>query len=472
MATSGDISSAAAKRKPLTGVAEFIQSFRLFFIGEPGERPWFNLLLVFVPLSIASRIAEWSPTAQFVLSLFAMMPLAERLGFTTESLADHTNDTIGGLMNATMGNLPELIVALFALKDGLLRVVQTSLLGSILSNLLLVMGMAYLVGGIRYKEQTFNKIQTHTGSALLIVSVIAMILPAVLQATNTEAVEHQSELNLSRAVSIVMILTYIALMVFQLRTHAHLYNDADDDDASTATGTAAGGEEGEAQSLVHAAEAGLVVEDCAVADSDKPSRTVDSAITSTNTAASMVTSASDDVTASCHATIAIKAPVVDSSSSSSSSDGVLDSPTASVVVDVEAAATTPLAPVPDAAAAASRGASSRSLGAAAGTGLQSARAVSAASAGASTGAEAVAAGRQNEAASSVVAATPHHDGPPLSVFSSIFWMAAVAALIAGLSEIIVASIEQFAQQTGERHAQAGCSCTSATHPHAAVLALL
>jgi hypothetical protein len=118
-------------------LAEFVGSFKVIAIGEPGDRPWFNVFLVLVPLAIISKLANWPQAAQFVLALLAMVPLAERLGFTTESLADHTNDTIGGLMNATMGNMPELIVALFALRDGLLRVVQTSLLGSILSNLLL-----------------------------------------------------------------------------------------------------------------------------------------------------------------------------------------------------------------------------------------------------------------------------------------------------------------------------------------------
>ena len=121
-------------------VAKFFDSFRLFFIGEPGDRPWFNVLLWAVPVGIAGLTQPWSAGARFVLALIGMVPLAERLGFVTESIADHTNDTIGGLLNATCGNLPELIVAIIAVRVGLLRVVQLSLLGSILSNLLLVLG--------------------------------------------------------------------------------------------------------------------------------------------------------------------------------------------------------------------------------------------------------------------------------------------------------------------------------------------
>ena len=124
----------------LAGLFSFLDSFRLVFIGQKGDRPWFNVALVFVPIAFASKSAGWPDTARFFIAVGAMIPLAERLGFATESVADHSNDTFGGLLNATCGNLPELIIAIFAIRDGLLRVVQLSLLGSILSNLLLVLG--------------------------------------------------------------------------------------------------------------------------------------------------------------------------------------------------------------------------------------------------------------------------------------------------------------------------------------------
>ena len=139
-----------------------LDSFRLVLIGQPGDRPWFNVGLIFVPLAFAS--SGWPDSVRFFLAIAAMIPLAERLGFATESVADHSNDTLGGLLNATCGNLPELIIACFAIRDGLLRVVQLSLLGSVLSNLLLVLGTAFLVGGFKHSAQSFNKVQTHLGS--------------------------------------------------------------------------------------------------------------------------------------------------------------------------------------------------------------------------------------------------------------------------------------------------------------------
>ena len=121
------------------------RSFRLVLIGQPGDRPWFNIALVFVPIAFAS--SGWPDVARFFLAVAAMVPLAERLGFATESVADHSSDTFGGLLNATCGNLPELVIAIFAIRDGLLRVVQLSLLGSILSNLLLVLGARWGMNG-------------------------------------------------------------------------------------------------------------------------------------------------------------------------------------------------------------------------------------------------------------------------------------------------------------------------------------
>ena len=115
-----------------------------------------NYLLVCVPLAIISNGGGWGDGLTFTFSLIAICPLAERLGFITEQLAGYTNSTIGGLLNASFGNATEMIVSMYALKAGLLRVVQLSLLGSILSNMLLVLGCAFLFGGMSRKEQYFN----------------------------------------------------------------------------------------------------------------------------------------------------------------------------------------------------------------------------------------------------------------------------------------------------------------------------
>ena len=244
--------------------ASWRQSFVVISVGEPGDRPWFNGLLAVFPFAIASRYAGWGDISTFVLSLLAIVPLAERLGFVTECLADQTNDVIGALMNASMGNLPELIIALFALHAGLLRVVQISLLGSIVSNLLLVMGTAFAVGGIRHSELAFATAQTHTGAVVLLVAVAGMLLPACLAATGTEALDGgRSALALSRVAAVVLIVAYAALLWFQLRTHAHLF--ADSDERGAGGGAAApllpAAEESAATSALAAAGGGGVLRD-------------------------------------------------------------------------------------------------------------------------------------------------------------------------------------------------------------------
>jgi len=152
----------------------------------------------------------------------------------TEQLAMHTSETLGGLLNATFGNVTELIVALFALRAGatqpeMLRIVQVSLLGSILSNLLLVLGTAFLVGGLKHPEQKFNRTAQTASFGLLLLSVICMTMPAVLNATHeTESIT--SSLDVSRSVSIMMLATYVFFLFFQLYTHTHIFEGDDDGD--------------------------------------------------------------------------------------------------------------------------------------------------------------------------------------------------------------------------------------------------
>jgi len=140
--------------------------------------------LVCVPVALISWTANWADGITFVFSLLAIAPLAERLGFVTEQLALHTNDSIGGLLNATFGNATELIVAISALSRGLFRLVQLSLLGSILSNMLLVLGTAFLVGGVYHKEQKHELISAQISSSLLMLATMALMLPNILVSSN------------------------------------------------------------------------------------------------------------------------------------------------------------------------------------------------------------------------------------------------------------------------------------------------
>eukprot|EP00697_Spironema_sp_BW2_P001885 gnl/Spiro4/12529_TR6623_c0_g1_i1.p1 gnl/Spiro4/12529_TR6623_c0_g1~~gnl/Spiro4/12529_TR6623_c0_g1_i1.p1 ORF type:complete len:434 (-),score=107.96 gnl/Spiro4/12529_TR6623_c0_g1_i1:111-1412(-) len=187
-----------------------------------------NVLLIAVPFAFIGYYAHWPPAATFILSMVGLCPLAERISFTTEELAKHTNDTVGGLLNATLGNATELIVTVFALRAGLLRIVQVSLIGSILSNLLLVLGTAFIVGGTKKKEQTYNQVAATTNSGLLVLAVMALLIPDTLESTQTTST--QAILNLSRFVAGVMITCYGALIFYQLKTHTHLFNDEDDEE--------------------------------------------------------------------------------------------------------------------------------------------------------------------------------------------------------------------------------------------------
>jgi len=184
-----------------------------------------NILLVCVPLAILSNTLGWDGSVTFIMALLALCPLAERLGFVTEQLALHTNPTIGGLLNATFGNATEMIVSLFAIRNGLLRVVQLSLLGSVLSNLLLVLGTAFFLGGLKYKVQTFSVDSVKANSSLLLLGMITLLLPALLDITNTQLHDDDS-LFLSRFCSVVLLVVYAAFLVFQLKTHRYLFEGA------------------------------------------------------------------------------------------------------------------------------------------------------------------------------------------------------------------------------------------------------
>lgn len=139
-----------------------------------------NLMLLAAPLAVWASLGGWSDLWVFVFNFIVMIPLANLLGEATESLAFHTGETIGGLVNATFGNAVEVIVAIFALKAGQINVVQSSLIGSVLSNLLLVLGCAFIAGGVRNKESSFNAVGASANSSLLMLASFAMLLPSYI----------------------------------------------------------------------------------------------------------------------------------------------------------------------------------------------------------------------------------------------------------------------------------------------------
>lgn len=175
---------------------------------------YLNLLLFATPLAILSYGLGWSDVTTFVFSLIALCPLAERLGFVTEQLALHTNETIGGLLNATFGNATELIVSIAALSKGLYRLVQLSLLGSILSNMLLVLGTAFFFGGLQENVQKYNKISSQVNSTLLMLSTMSILFPTVLYQSGK--CSKLGELGLSRGTSLILFFLYFGFLYFQV----------------------------------------------------------------------------------------------------------------------------------------------------------------------------------------------------------------------------------------------------------------
>jgi len=188
-----------------------------------------NIMMLAMPLAIFAEFNEWSDGIVFGLSLLAIAPFAERLSFVTEQLALHTSQLLGGLLNATFGNVTELIVSFFALKAGMLRIVQVSLLGSILSNLLLVLGCAFFAGGQNFLDQKFNSSASAVNISMLVFFSSALLYPAMFELTH-EDTTGQTTLMVSRCMSILMLITYLFYIFFQLFTHSHLYEEEKDDD--------------------------------------------------------------------------------------------------------------------------------------------------------------------------------------------------------------------------------------------------
>ncbi|KIW73786.1 calcium/proton exchanger, variant 2 [Phialophora macrospora] len=185
-----------------------------------------NVLLVFVPIGILAGILEWKPALQFIFNFIAIIPLAALLAFATEELAVPLGQTIGGLLNATFGNAVELIVSIIALQKNEIRIVQASMLGSILSNILLVLGCCFFVGGLRYQEQSFNSTVASTMSSLMTVATSSLIIPATLYAVMSDNKSQEDNIMiLSRGTSIILLLIYVAYLYFQLKSHAELFDE-------------------------------------------------------------------------------------------------------------------------------------------------------------------------------------------------------------------------------------------------------
>ena len=179
--------------------------------------------LGFIPISLAAHFLGWGDLVVFVTAALAIIPLAGWMGAATEEIAIVVGPSLGGLMNATFGNATELIIAIFALRAGLVNVVKSSITGSIIGNLLLVMGLSMLLGGLKFKEQTFQPTIARLNASSMNLAVIAILLPTAVDFTST-GIEQPTLQRLSIAVAVVLMLVYGLTLLFSMKTHAYLYD--------------------------------------------------------------------------------------------------------------------------------------------------------------------------------------------------------------------------------------------------------
>lgn len=191
-------------------------------------RPSLDQLLVLAPVAIGMRLLGAPDLAIFLASAAAIVPLAGLIGRATEQLALHTGPRIGGLVNATFGNVTELIIAVFLILDDRIEIVKASLTGSILGNLLLVLGLSLLVGGVKHDRQSFNARSASVHATSLALAVTGLLMPALFS-LGTRATFAQREI-VSGVVAGVLIMMYVAALVFMLVTHEHLFRTPEEDE--------------------------------------------------------------------------------------------------------------------------------------------------------------------------------------------------------------------------------------------------
>src|SRR3954464_2203912 len=194
---------------------------------------WPYLLVPFIPLAVVLDVAGAGATTIFATSALGVIPTAALMGRATEELAHRSGPGIGGLLNVTFGNAPEIIIALFALNQGLHEVVKASLIGSMLGNILLVLGASMFVGGLGRDRQRFDRTAASAQSAMLVLAAVALVMPAVfelgagngLPLPGDEIRDYPSDVeNLSLAVALVLMATYAGGLLFSLKTHRDLFN--------------------------------------------------------------------------------------------------------------------------------------------------------------------------------------------------------------------------------------------------------
>jgi Ca2+:H+ antiporter len=209
---------------------------RRFLLSGSG---WPYLLVPFIPVAVAVELAHADAVIVFATAALGVIPTAALMGRATEELAARTGPGIGGLLNVTFGNFPELLIAIFALREGLQEVVKASIIGSILGNILLVMGASMLVGGLNRPSQRFSPTSAQVQASMLLLAAVALVMPTIFQLVHggalprvgQERADFGSDLEqMSFIVAIILLISYAFGLIFSLRTHRDLFNPEHEDE--------------------------------------------------------------------------------------------------------------------------------------------------------------------------------------------------------------------------------------------------
>jgi len=186
-------------------------------------KPGIHWLLVFIPITLLLEYTHASAPAIFFSAALSIIPIARLISTSTEQLATYTGDAVGGLLNATFGNFPELIIAIVALKAGLHEMVLASLAGAILGNLLLALGMSFLIGGIKFHNQEYNPASIRVYSSMMMIAVLSLMVPSAFHRFfgSEGPTQHENTLNIS--LSILLLIAYALYLVFMLKTHPDFF---------------------------------------------------------------------------------------------------------------------------------------------------------------------------------------------------------------------------------------------------------
>jgi Ca2+:H+ antiporter len=190
-------------------------------------KPSIHWLFAFIPVTLALEHLHASPPLVFFSAALSIVPIAALIVHSTEHLATHTGDAVGGLLNATFGNAPELIIAVVALRSGLVDLVRGSLVGAIFANILLAMGLAFLLGGLRHREQLFSASATRVYSSMMFVAVVSLAIPSAIGRMTAADGEPLSMPGLHLGAAAILLGAYVLYLVFMLKTHPDVFKPAE-----------------------------------------------------------------------------------------------------------------------------------------------------------------------------------------------------------------------------------------------------